>query len=292
MSKVGKPRWLVKKIPTGGHIFEVQTLLSDLRLNTVCQSAKCPNIGECFSKGTATFMIMGNICTKDCRFCAIQHGLPEPLDHSEPARVAEAARRLGLKHVVVTSVTRDELPDGGAEHFASTIYELRRRMPASIVEVLTPDFKGCVESVKVVVKAKPNIFNHNLETVPRLYPEVRPEASYKRSLELLRKVKDLDSSIYTKSGLMVGLGEMKGEVLELMGDLRDVECDILSIGQYLQPSKEHFEVKEYIRPEIFEEHKRRGEEMGFCFVASSPYVRSSYNASDFSERFIRMKPQI
>lgn len=286
MPTLRKPRWLVKPIPAGRHIFEVKELLEDLHLNTVCQSAKCPNLGECFSKGTATFMIMGNICTRDCRFCAVEHGIPEPLAEDEPGRVAEAARRLGLKHVVVTSVTRDDLSDGGARHFVKTIEEVRKIDQNIVIEVLTPDFKGSSANIKVMVEAKPEIFNHNLETISRLYPEVRPEASYRRSLELLRKVKDLDGDIYTKSGLMVGLGEAKDEVLDLMHDLRDVGCNILTIGQYLQPSKDHLEVKEYVHPQIFEEYKREGEKMGFCFVASSPYVRSSYNASDFSDKFI------
>ncbi|MBW2039647.1 MAG: lipoyl synthase [Deltaproteobacteria bacterium] len=286
MSILSKPRWLVKKIPTGRRIFEVQELLSDLGLNTVCHFAKCPNIGECFSKGTATFLIMGNICTRNCRFCAIPHGVPEPLADDEPARVAEAARRLRLKHVVVTSVTRDDLSDGGARHFARTIEELRKISQNVVVEVLTPDFKGSSESIKAVVEAGPDIFNHNLETIPRLYPKVRPGAFYKISLELLRRVKVFDGGIYTKSGLMVGLGETMEEVLNVMLDLHGVGCDILTIGQYLQPSKDHLEVKEYVHPKIFEEYKHKGEEMGFSFVASSPYVRSSYNASKFSEKFI------
>jgi len=287
MSILSKPRWLVKKIPTGGRIFEVQKLLSDLELNTVCHFAKCPNRGECFSQGTATFLIMGNICTRNCRFCAIPHGVPEPLAEDEPTRVAEAARRLQLKHVVVTSVTRDDLPDGGAHHFARTIEALRNMRRDIFVEVLTPDFQGSRESIMTIVEARPDIFNHNVETLPRLYPNARPGASYEISLELLRRVKVYDGGMYTKSGLMVGLGETMDEVVSVMLDLRGVGCDILTIGQYLQPSQDHLEVQEYVHPEIFAAYKRKGEEIGYSFVASSPYVRSSYNASIFSESLMK-----
>ncbi|MBN1254129.1 MAG: lipoyl synthase [Deltaproteobacteria bacterium] len=278
-----KPRWLVREIPRGRRIFEVQTLLSDLGLNTVCHFAKCPNRGECFSKGTATFLIMGNVCTRNCRFCAISHGVPGPLAEDEPARVAEAARRLHLKHVVVTSVTRDDLPDGGAQHFARTIAALRSIRRDIVVEVLTPDFQGLRESIMTVIEARPNIFNHNVETVPRLYPSARPEASYALSLEVLRGVKKCKGDRYTKSGLMVGLGETRDEVVSVMRDLRGVGCDIVTIGQYLQPSRDHLEVHEYVHPEVFEAYKHMGEEIGFRFVASAPYVRSSYNASAFFE---------
>jgi lipoic acid synthetase len=287
MSIVPKPRWLVKKIPTGGRIFEVQKLLSDLELNTVCHFAKCPNRGECFSKGTATFLIMGNICTRNCRFCAIPHGAPEPLVDDEPIRVAEAARRLQLKHVVVTSVTRDDLPDGGARHFARTIEALQSIRRDIVVEVLTPDFRGSRDSIMTIIEAGPDIFNHNVETVPRLYPNARPEASYEISLELLRRVKASHGGMYTKSGLMTGLGETREEVVSVMHDLRSVGCDILTIGQYLQPSHDHLQVREYVHPEIFEAYKHTGEELGFRFIASSPYVRSSYNASVFSESVMK-----
>jgi lipoic acid synthetase len=287
MSIVPKPRWLVKKIPTGRRIFEVQELFSALKLNTVCHFAKCPNRGECFSKGTATFLIMGNICTRNCRFCAIPHGTPEPLAEDEPARVAEAARRLQLKHVVVTSVTRDDLPDGGARHFARTIEALRGIRRDIVVEVLTPDFQGSRDSIMTIIEAGPEIFNHNVETIPRLYPKARPEASYEISLELLRRVKAYNGGMYTKSGLMTGLGETREEVMNVMHDLRSVGCDILTIGQYLQPSKDHLQVREYVHPEVFKAYKHRGEELGFRFVASSPYVRSSYNASAFSEGFMK-----
>lgn len=213
-------------------------------------------------------------------------GIPEPLDQDEPRRLAEGARRLGLKHVVVTSVTRDDLPDGGAEHFVRTIEEIHKALPESVIEVLTPDFKGVVESIEAIVKAKPDIFNHNVETIPRLYPKVRPKASYKRSLEVLGKVKELDANIFTKSGLMLGLGESKDEVLAVMEDLRKVGCAILTIGQYMQPSEEHLPVEEFIHPQVFEEYGKKGEEMGFLYVASAPLVRSSFHAADFSQRFM------
>jgi lipoic acid synthetase len=287
MALVPKPRWLVKKIPTGGRIFEVEELLADLELNTVCHFAKCPNRGECFSKGTATFLIMGNICTRNCRFCAIAHGTPEPLADDEPARVAEAARRLQLHHVVVTSVTRDDLPDGGARHFARTIEALRSIRRDIVVEVLTPDFQGSRDSIMTIIEAGPDIFNHNVETVPRLYPNARPEASYELSLELLKRVKAFQGGMYTKSGLMTGLGETQEEVVNVMHDLRGAGCDIVTIGQYLQPSRDHLPVREYVHPEIFEAYKHTGEELGFRFVASAPYVRSSYNASAFSEGFMK-----
>ncbi|WP_338832966.1 Lipoyl synthase 2 [Moorella humiferrea] len=278
------PPWLHKRLPSSGNIEATRQLLADLNLNTVCQSALCPNQGECFARRTATFMIMGNTCTRNCRFCAVVHGRPEALDQDEPLRVAEAARRLGLKHVVVTSVTRDDLPDGGAGHFAATIKTLRTALPNAYIEVLTPDFQGDAGALAVVAGAKPDIFNHNVETVPRLYPEVRPQADYRRSLMVLKKIKDLDPTIYTKSGLMVGLGETADEVLQVMADLRSVGCDILTIGQYLRPSPRHLEIKEFITPETFAWYAEKGREMGFLYVASAPFVRSSYHAAEFSEQ--------
>jgi lipoic acid synthetase len=253
-----------------------------LKLNTVCESALCPNLGECFARRTATFMILGKVCTRNCRFCAVEGGQPELLDPEEPRRVAEAATRLGLKHVVVTSVTRDDLPDGGAGQFAATIQALREKLPYAIIEVLTPDFQGERKAIASVVEAQPHIFNHNVETVPRLYPRVRPEADYRRSLEVLRTVKELAPSIYTKSGLMVGLGETREEVEQVMADLREINCDILTIGQYLRPSPQHLEVKEFIPPEVFDYYAEAGRKMGFLYVASAPFVRSSYNAAEFS----------
>jgi len=224
-------------------------------------------------------MILGDVCTRNCGFCGVEKGVPLPLDVDESRRIAAASTRLGLNHVVVTSVTRDDLPDQGAEHFARTIKEIRSLNKATI-EVLIPDFQGSLRLIETVVNAKPDIINHNVETVPRLYPKVRPKAVYGRSLKLLNTVKDLDPRIYTKSGLMVGLGESGEEILDVMTDLRSVRCGILTIGQYLQPSKKHREVKEYVQPEKFEEYKRKGEEMGFIFVASAPLVRSSFNAAE------------
>lgn len=271
-----KPEWLKVKV-NQYQLEEMANFLKDSKLYTVCQSAHCPNIGECFGRRTATFMIMGNICTRNCRFCAVDKGKPLPVDEEEPRRIAEAARKLNLRHVVVTCVTRDDLEDGGASHFAKTINELKK-IPGLTVEVLVSDFQGKEESIKTVVMAKPEIINHNLETVPRLYPEVRPMANYERSLYLLKRVKELDPSIYTKSGIMVGLGETDEEVIKVMEDLRKVDCDMMTIGQYLRPSKKHLEVKEFITPEQFEKYKKIGYEMGFKYVASGPLVRSSYNA--------------
>ncbi|MBE3580602.1 MAG: lipoyl synthase [Thermoanaerobacteraceae bacterium] len=276
------PPWLHKRIPAGGSLETTRKLLEELQLNTVCQSALCPNLGECFARRTATFMILGKVCTRNCRFCAVEGGRPEPVDPDEPRRVAVAAARLGLRHVVVTSVTRDDLPDGGAGQFAATIGALRDQLPQAIIEVLTPDFKGERASIARVVEARPHIFNHNVETVPRLYPRVRPAADYRRSLEVLKMVKDLVPDIYTKSGMMVGLGETREEVEEVMADLRGAGCDILTIGQYLRPSPQHLAVEEFVPPETFEHYGQLGRKMGFLYVASAPFVRSSYNAAEFS----------
>lgn len=273
-----KPEWLKVRV-SQGELNNMERLLNDMELNTVCQSAHCPNIGECFAKKTATFMIMGNICTRNCGFCAVEKGNPKPLDEDEPRRVAEAARRLGLKHAVVTCVTRDEIPDGGAAHFAKTIAELKK-IPDLTVEVLVSDFMGKEESIKTVVEAKPEVINHNVETVPRLYPTVRPKADYRRSLNLLKKVKELDPDIYTKSGIMVGLGETEEEIIDVMKDLINVGCDMMTIGQYLRPSEKHIEVAKYITPEQFEKYKEIGYNLGFKYVASGPLVRSSYHADE------------
>jgi len=275
------PSWIKKRISLGEEGEETQKLLQSLSLHTVCESAHCPNRGECFMKKVATFLIMGNICTRRCRFCAIDKGTPQPLDPEEPKRVAEASQVLGLRHVVVTSVTRDDLPDGGASHFAATIREIRRALPFSTVEVLTPDFQGREEDLQVIVKEKPEVFNHNMETVPRLYPSVRPLASYKRSLTLLKRVKEISPSIITKSGLMVGLGERKEEVVEVLEDLREVGCDVITIGQYLRPSPRHLEVKEYVSPQVFSWYEDVARSLGFRGVASGPFVRSSYLAEKF-----------
>lgn len=286
------PPWLHKRLPAAGDFETTRALLKELGLNTVCQSARCPNQGECFARHTATFMIMGNICTRNCRFCAVEGGKPEPLDPEEPGRVAEAAAQLGLRHVVVTSVTRDDLADGGAGHFAATIAALRSRLPGCTVEVLTPDFQGTGKAIAAVAMAGPDIFNHNVETVPRLYSGVRPGADFRRSLEVLLKVKELNPAIYTKSGIMVGLGERQEEVIEVMRALRRVGCDILTIGQYLQPSAAHLPVVEFIAPEVFDSYAVYGRELGFAFVASAPFVRSSYNADQFSKQFLKSSREV
>ncbi|NOZ19747.1 MAG: lipoyl synthase [Planctomycetes bacterium] len=272
------PPWLKKRLPTDGSTRHVRDLLQTLDLTTVCQNARCPNIAECFSRKTATFMIMGSICTRDCRFCAVDHGEPPPLDPDEPGRVAEATACLKLRHVVVTSVTRDDLPDGGAGHFARTIHAIRDALPQAVIEVLTPDFMGSEENIKTVANAKPTIYNHNVETVPRLAKGIRPQADYNRSLGLLKFVKEVNSDVYTKSGLMVGLGETHAEVIRVMEDLRGVGCDILTIGQYLRPSEGHVEIAQFVHPDEFEEYRQAGLRMGFRAVASAPFVRSSYNA--------------
>ncbi|HJX70221.1 MAG TPA: lipoyl synthase [Dehalococcoidia bacterium] len=275
-----KPDWLLKPLPQGKHLVEVGRVLSRLKLHTVCQSALCPNLGECFSRRTATFMVMGNICSRNCRFCAVEKGKPKPLEPSEPARIARAAKDLQLLHVVVTSVTRDDLPDGGANHFAQTIAAIREVDQNATVEVLIPDFGGSQEAVEVVVRAKPDIINHNLETVPRLYKKVRPKADYQRSIEILRSVKEMNRDIFTKSGMMLGLGESLEETLAVMKDLRHVDCDFLTLGQYLRPSEEHLPVARFIPPEEFQAIEAKGRGMGFRGIAAGPFVRSSYRAGE------------
>ena len=279
------PSWIKKRAPKEEILQEMKHLLRSLSLHTVCEEARCPNIGECFAKKTATFMILGNRCTRNCRFCAVEKENPLPLDPLEPENVARAVNRLSLRYVVITSVTRDDLPDGGASQFARTIKEIRRINKDGIrIEILIPDFKGSLSSLEAVVEARPDVLNHNLETVPRLYRMVRPKADYSRSLELLRRGKEMNSGIYTKSGLMVGLGENFGEVVEVMKDLREVGCDILTIGQYLRPSPEHLEVKEFVKPEKFREYETVGQSVGFPCVAASPFVRSSYQAKEALEK--------
>lgn len=276
------PEWLRTKLPTADSFGRTRSLLGELKLHTVCESAKCPNHWECWSKGTATFMIAGDRCTRACGFCAVNTARPLALEADEPARVAEAARRMGLKHVVITAVARDDLKDGGAEHFRRTIEEVRRLSPDMIIEVLTPDFLDKDEAIGAVLAANPHIFNHNLETVRRLTPSVRHRATYDRSLSVLRKVKALrGDTIYTKSGMMLGLGEREEEVLEGMRDLRAANCDILTLGQYLQPTLKHLPVVEFIPPAKFAEYKAQAEAMGFVHVASGPMVRSSYHADEF-----------
>lgn len=281
MENLRKPPWLIKRLAPTAAVSEVRSLLRRQSLHTVCENAMCPNLGECFSRRTATFLILGDVCTRHCGYCAIASGLPSPLDPEEPERVAETAANLGLKHVVVTSVTRDDLPDGGAGHFAETIRALRRRCPSALIELLIPDFGGSETDLQTVLEAEPDILNHNVETVPRLFPTVRPQGNYARSVELLARAKEGLPRGYSKSGLMVGIGETEEEVAQVMRDLRAVGCDIFTIGQYLRPSKSHLEVKQYYPPEVFDRMKTEGEAMGFLLVASGPFVRSSYHADQF-----------
>ena len=276
------PQWLRIQLPTTDAFAHTRTLLDELKLHTVCQSAKCPNHWECWSKGTATFMIGGDRCTRACGFCAVTTAKPFELEPDEPGRVAEATRRMRLKHVVITAVARDDLLDGGAHHFRQTINAVRDLNPDTIIEILTPDFNDRDPAIETVLSARPHIFNHNLETVRRLTPKVRSRATYDRSLNVLRKVKDnTGASLYTKSGLMLGLGETEAELLGALSDLRRVGCDILTLGQYLQPTLRHLPVLEYISPAQFEAYGRRAREMGFIHVASGPMVRSSYHADEF-----------
>ena len=277
------PEWLRIKLPTSSAFTQTRNLLDELKLHTVCESAKCPTHWECWSKGTATFMIAGDRCTRACQFCAVATAKPLPLEADEPMRVAEATRRMKLKHVVITAVARDDMADGGAEHFRQTIEEVRKVNPGIVIEVLVPDFLDNDACIETVLSANPHIYNHNLETVRRLTPSVRHRATYDRSLSVLKKVKDKRSkTIYTKSGMMLGLGETEPEVLEAMRDLRASGCDILTLGQYLQPNLKLLPVQEFITPEKFAEYKVRAEEMGFVHVASGPMVRSSYHADEFN----------
>ncbi|MBI4699186.1 MAG: lipoyl synthase [Nitrospirae bacterium] len=274
------PEWIkVRSAGTHG----TKKILRHHRVSTVCEEARCPNQGKCFSKSTATFMILGDRCTRNCSFCAVESSKPLPVDPNEPERVADAALSLGLKFVVITSVTRDDLPDGGAGHFAGTIHAVRDKLRSARIEVLTPDFRGDIEAVKIVLEAGPDVFNHNVETVPRLYSTVRPMADYLTSINILKSAKKLYPGIKTKSGVMLGLGEKEPEVLSVMKDLRDAECDFLTIGQYLQPRRNNMPVVEYIKPEIFEQYKAAGLEMGFTAVASSPLTRSSMDAGEMFE---------
>jgi lipoic acid synthetase len=277
------PRWLKKNIPKGNENHFTARLIEELHLETVCESAKCPNRMECWSQRTATFMILGNVCTRPCGFCSVPKGKTEALQLDEPQRVAEAASRLGLKHVVITSVTRDDLADGGAEHFYRSVLAVREKTGA-VVEVLTPDFIGKPGAVERVVQAAPEVFNHNTETVPRLYREVRGRKSvYRWTLELLKRVKQLNPAIKTKSGLMLGLGETHEELLDTLADLREAGCDLLTLGQYLRPTLEHLPVVRYLPPEEFDALGRAARRIGFSQVASGPFVRSSYHAREMAE---------
>ena len=277
------PEWLRLKLPQSDTFAQTRNLLDGLGLHTVCESAKCPNHWECWSKGTATFMIAGDRCTRACGFCAVSTAKPLALETDEPARVAEATRRMNLKHVVITAVARDDLDDGGAEHFRQTIEAVRAANPGIVIEILVPDFLDKDFAIDTVLTANPEIYNHNLETVRRLTPSVRHRATYDRSLSVLAKVKaKRGDTIYTKSGIMLGLGETEDELLEALSDLRAAHCDLLTLGQYLQPSLKHLPVVEFVRPEKFAEYKIRAEEMGFVHVASGPMVRSSYHADEFT----------
>jgi len=283
------PQWLRTKLPTSESYVQTRELLEKLQLHTVCQSAKCPNQWECWAKGTATFMIAGDRCTRACAFCAVDTAKPLPLDPEEPARVAQAVRLMGLRHVVITGVARDDLSDGGAGHFAQTIQAVRQRNPKTVVEVLVPDFQDCDADIETVLVAGPQIYNHNLETVRRLTPTVRHRATYERSLSVLGKVKSRrNTGVFTKSGLMLGLGETEAELLQALADLRAAGCDILTLGQYLQPTPQQLPVVEFIRPETFARYKEIALGMGFIHVASGPMVRSSYHAEEASN----LKPSI
>jgi lipoic acid synthetase len=291
-----KPDWLRVKAPQWERVGSVKEILRDLNLNTVCEEASCPNIGECFNRGTATFLIMGPACTRACPYCDIDfEKKPQPLDPLEPLNLAEAVRRMKLNHVVITSVNRDDLPDGGASQFVRCIEETRRVSPGTTIEVLIPDLCGDWDALAVILAAKPEVLNHNTETIPRLYRRTRPQGDYQRTLELMRQTRRLLPSVYTKSGIMVGLGETDEEVREVMRDLRSVDCDILTIGQYLQPTQKHLGVQEFVTPEQFEAWRVYGEEIGFLQVVSSPLTRSSYHAEQvrsLMERYPRVAEPI
>jgi lipoic acid synthetase len=276
------PDWIKVRAPASPEYFRTRAILGELKLHSVCQEACCPNIGECFSHRTATFMLMGDVCTRNCPYCAVAHGKVRPLDPDEPRRIAEAVAKLGLQHVVVTSVDRDDLPDGGAAHFAATARAIKRAFPETRVEVLVPDFQGLSASIETVIESPVDIYNHNVETVPRLYQKARPGGEYRRSLDVLRHAKAtarrLGRNVLTKTGVMLGLGEEREELFGVMHDLREIECDILTLGQYLRPTTDHLPVERYATPDEFVELKRAGTKMGFRHVESGPLVRSSYHA--------------
>ena len=279
-SKAARPPWLRAPAPVGENYANLKALVSDLKLHTVCESAACPNIGDCWNRRTATFMILGNVCTRRCGFCAVQKGAPLPVDYDEPRRVAEAVAALQLKFAVITSVNRDDRKDGGAELFALVIHAIRSRVPGCGIEVLVPDFQGSHAAMDIVMNAKPDVLNHNTETVPRLYRQVRLGARYERSLDMLAYAKSTQPAIPVKSGLMLGLGETIDEVLSVMRDLRDHKVDVLTLGQYLRPSPKHLPIIRYVTINEFQDLKRAGYEMGFAHVESGPLVRSSYHAAD------------
>lgn len=290
-TKQPKPDWIRIKLTTGDNYKEIKSMMRSKTLHTVCEEARCPNIYECWANRTATFMILGDICTRACRFCAVNTGLPTELDLQEPERVAEAAEQMNLRHCVVTSVARDDLKDGGAYIFAETVKAIRRRLPLCSVEVLIPDFMGSEESLKIVMDAKPDILNHNIETVKRMSDRVRAKAKYDRSLQLLKNAKKMQPDIPTKSSIMLGVGEEWDEILEAMDDLRAVDCDIMTIGQYLQPSPKHLNVEKYYTPEEFAILKEEGMKRGFSHVESGPLVRSSYHAHEQVKSAARSKEE-
>ena len=279
-----KPPWLRKKIASGHAYHKVVRILRECRLHTVCEEALCPNMGECFSKGTATFMILGDRCTRNCRFCAVPHGAPEPSDKKEPRKVAHAVKELGLRYAVITSVTRDDLPDGGAGHFAETISAIKNENPGTQVEVLIPDFQGSEGDLKTVVTASPQVLNHNVETVPGLYPQIRPRADYHRSLQLIKRVGHINPDVVAKSGIMLGLGETHDEVVRALQDLLAAGCRLLTLGQYLPPSKNHHPVIRFVPPDEFLKWEKTAYEMGFQGVASGPFVRSSFHAGEMLKK--------
>lgn len=277
-----KPEWLRVRLPNSEGYFRLKALMQEQGLNTVCQGARCPNIGECWGAGTATFMILGEVCTRDCKFCAVKTGMPKEYDIDEPARVAAAIKKLGLKYAVITSVDRDDLEDGGAFIFAETILQTRKACDGIRIEVLIPDFRGSLDALRTVVEARPDVLGHNVETVPRLYPEARAGSSYQRSLTHLRNAKSFGVPAITKSGLMLGLGEGKSEIIDVLKDLREAKVDIVTLGQYLQPTKNHLPVKKFYTPEEFVEYEKHACSLGFRQVASGPLVRSSYHAEQLS----------
>jgi lipoic acid synthetase len=276
------PEWVKRTVLNTDENRQVRKILKEQNLNTICESGRCPNKGECWAAGTATFLLMGPVCTRTCRFCSVNKGMPAPLDFQEPARIAAACKEMGLKHVVLTSVNRDELPDQGANHFARTITALYESIPGVAVEILTPDFQGRKDCIEIVLAAGPTVFNHNVETVPRLYRRVRPGSKYDRSLQVLALSKEINPHIHTKSGLMLGLGETIEEVLSVLSDLRKVGCDFVTLGQYLRPSREQLPVCRYVTPEEFEQLGEQAWQMGFKMVHSGPLVRSSYHAKELA----------
>lgn len=281
--RTDRPPWLRVRVRSGKEYGEIRSLLRGLRLHTVCEEAGCPNIAECFGHKTATFLILGDTCTRNCRFCAIHHGSPQPLDEDEPEHVAEAVAHLGLRFAVITSVTRDDLPDGGAQVYAECMAAIRRRVPGCGIEVLIPDFQGSPEALATVMQARPDVLNHNVETIPRLYPRVRPQADYAQSLGVLRRAKEMTPGGITKSGMMLGLGEEREEIIQVMDDLREIRCDLLTIGQYLRPSSDHLPIQRHWTPDEFQELAELGEKMGFSHVEAGPLVRSSYHARSQAE---------